>query len=111
MEAHGIYFSLSSVLRKGTAAGWESCSLCFLLLCTFSGSSLLGFCLFFLMFNKKAVSAAMLRLFLSLSLSASVSVLGAVPWSAVWCSRCSELKSAAVSGDVEAACSVLSRKS
>lgn len=41
---------------------------------------------FFLMFNKKAVSAAMLRLFLSLSLSASVSVLGAVPWSAVWCS-------------------------
>lgn len=41
---------------------------------------------FFLMFNKKAVSAAMLRLFLSLSLSASVSVLVAVPWSAVWCS-------------------------
>lgn len=41
---------------------------------------------FFLMFSKKAVSAAMLRLFLSLSLSASVSVLVAVPWSAVWCS-------------------------
>ena len=48
LEAHGIYFSLWIVLLR-SAAGWlgELCSLCFLLLCTFLGSSLLGFWLCF----------------------------------------------------------------
>ena len=41
MESTSVYESFS----EKSAAGWlgELCSLCFLLLCTFSGSSLLGF--------------------------------------------------------------------
>lgn len=72
--------------KRAPLAGWESSVLCVSYFCVHSRVQV---CLdfdFFLMFSKKAVSAAMLRLFLSLSLSASVSVLVAVPWSAVWCS-------------------------
>lgn len=72
--------------KRAPLAGWESSVLCVSYFCVhFRVQVCLDFD-FFLMFNKKAVSAAMLRLFLSLSLSASVSVLVAVPWSAVWCS-------------------------
>lgn len=41
MESTSVYETFS----EKSAAGWlgELCSLCFLLLCTFSGSSLLGF--------------------------------------------------------------------
>lgn len=74
--------------KRAPLAGWESSVLCVSYFCVhFRVQVCLDFAFFFfLMFNKKAVSAAMLRLFLSLSLSASVSVLGAVPWSTVWCS-------------------------
>lgn len=83
MESTSVYqpFSERAPLLAGRAV------LCVSYFCVHSRVQVcLDFVFFFLMFNKKAVSAAMLRLFLSLSLSASVSVLGAVPWSAVWCS-------------------------
>lgn len=86
MEAQNLLQSMKRSPKRAPLAGWESSVLCVSYFCVHSWVRV---CLdfdFFLMFNKKAVSAAMLRFFLSLSLSASVSVLVAVPWSAVWCS-------------------------
>lgn len=94
--------------RRAPLAGRARSGLC---VCYFCVPSRVRVCLDFDLVLCLVTSSACRchgAVFLSLSLSASVSVLGAVPWSAVWCSPCSELKAAAVSGDVvEAACSVL----
>ena len=59
--------------KRAPLAGWESSVLCVSYFCVhFRVQVCLDFDFFFLMFSKKAVSAAMLRLFLCLCLPLSL---------------------------------------